>query len=67
MGSELRSFTDALCASGPADDRAEQMAAGRRVRGKDLHHHIGARKTKNAPPAINANPITWFQVIACCK
>jgi hypothetical protein len=41
--------------------------AGRRVRVNNLHHHIGARKTKNAPPAINANPITWFQVIAWCK
>jgi hypothetical protein len=38
--------------------------AGRRV---SNNHHIGARKTKNAPPAINANPITWFQVIAWCK
>ena len=40
--------------------------AGRRVRVNHLHHQIGARKTKNAPPAINANPITWFQVSAWC-
>jgi hypothetical protein len=30
-------------------------------------NQMGARKTKNAPPAINAKPITWFQVMACCR
>jgi hypothetical protein len=47
-------------------DAVDGPQAGRRVRVNNFRH-IGTRKTKNAPPAINANPITWFQVIACCK